>query len=130
MQEQELLNFAPLMIFLVIFGVMLAVNLAIQVFCCWFLSDTLKKIPPSYRSQEPGMVWLLLIPSYFPHEPRSYFGVSRRAIAVFNPLEPCLTRTKFSALPGAAALRAASRSAGQGRALSPFVLHADTNQRG
>lgn len=52
------------MIFLVIFGVIFAISLAIRIFCCWFLANTLKKVPREYRSQEPGLVWLLLIPCF------------------------------------------------------------------
>ena len=64
MQDPGIQDLAPLMIVLVIVGVIFAIRLAIQVFCCWFLANTLKKVPPSYRSQEPGMVWLLLIPCF------------------------------------------------------------------
>ena len=64
MQDPEIQDLAPLIILLVIVGGVIAVRLAVQVFCCWFLADTLKKIPRSYRSQEPGMVWLLLIPCF------------------------------------------------------------------
>ncbi|MEI8195843.1 MAG: hypothetical protein WCI73_08045 [Phycisphaerae bacterium] len=40
------------------------VGLAIQIFICWLLSDSLKRLPPEYRQQQPEMVWLLLIPLF------------------------------------------------------------------
>lgn len=40
------------------------IGLAIQAFVCWLLSGWLKKIPAEHRKQEPGMVWLLMIPVF------------------------------------------------------------------
>jgi len=48
---------------LVIIGALM-VNVVIQVVLCLFLSVCLKRVPPQFRKQEPGMVWLLLIPIF------------------------------------------------------------------
>lgn len=54
----------PLMVFGVLaavccFGVLL---LGLQVLICYLLYRDFKRIPARYRKQEPGLVWLLLIP--------------------------------------------------------------------
>ena len=49
---------------LAIFGIVacvLLVALAVLAVLCWFLSSCLKRIPPEFRRQTPGKVWLLLI---------------------------------------------------------------------
>jgi len=48
---------------LVIIGALM-VNLLIQVALCIIVSGCLKRVPPQFRKQEPGMVWLLLIPIF------------------------------------------------------------------
>jgi hypothetical protein len=48
-------------ILLVVFAVF-ALVLVLQVFVCWLLSSTLTRVPAQFRKQEPGLVWLLLIP--------------------------------------------------------------------
>ena len=40
----------------------LVIALAVQAFVCYLLSGCLKRIPEPYRQQQPGMVWLLMIP--------------------------------------------------------------------
>ena len=49
---------------LVMFGIVvgvLVVCLAILAIICWYLSSCLKRIPPQFRTQTPGKVWLLMI---------------------------------------------------------------------
>ena len=48
--------------FLSIFCGAMIVVLAIQALVCWYLSGILKSIPEQHRKQQPGMVWLLMIP--------------------------------------------------------------------
>ena len=48
---------------LVIFGGVLVV-IAINVVICFLLQECFKRIPPEFRKQQPGMVWLLLIPCF------------------------------------------------------------------
>jgi hypothetical protein len=51
--------------FMVLLGVMcvaIVVGLGIQAIVCWYLSNCLKAIPEEHRKQQPGMVWLLMIP--------------------------------------------------------------------
>ncbi|MBI5393896.1 MAG: hypothetical protein HZA91_01225 [Verrucomicrobia bacterium] len=40
------------------------IGIAIGVLICWLLFDCCKRIPAQFRKQEPGMVWLLLIPLF------------------------------------------------------------------
>lgn len=40
------------------------ISLAIGVAICWFLMTCFQRIPPAYRKQQPGLVWLLLIPCF------------------------------------------------------------------
>ena len=47
---------------LMIAMVFFIVIFAIQIFVCWVTSSILGRVPPQFRKQEPGMVWLLLIP--------------------------------------------------------------------
>ena len=42
----------------------LVISIGIKILICWYLSSCLEKIPPRFRRQEPGMVWLLLIPLF------------------------------------------------------------------
>ena len=44
--------------------IFIIVGLAIQAAICWFLSNCFKRIPPQFRKQEPGQVWLLMIPCF------------------------------------------------------------------
>lgn len=39
-------------------------SLAVGVAICWFLMTCFQRVPPAYRKQEPGLVWLLLIPCF------------------------------------------------------------------
>jgi len=50
--------------FIIIAGVGCVIGLAIQAFVCWLLSGWLKRVPAEHRKQEPGMVWLLMIPLF------------------------------------------------------------------
>jgi divalent metal cation (Fe/Co/Zn/Cd) transporter len=47
-----------------VFGILLLGLLAVHVFVCWLLYDALGAVPPTHRKQEPGLVWLLLIPCW------------------------------------------------------------------
>ena len=40
------------------------VGLAIQAVVCWLLSSWLSRVPREHRRQEPGRVWLLMIPLF------------------------------------------------------------------
>jgi hypothetical protein len=40
------------------------VMLGIWIFVCYLLSKCFERVPPEFRKQEPGMVWLLLIPCF------------------------------------------------------------------
>jgi hypothetical protein len=51
-------------IYLVFGLVSLVVFLGVSAFLCWLLSGWLGKIPPEHRKQEPGKVWLLMIPLF------------------------------------------------------------------
>jgi len=46
------------------FVVIVILALAIGVAICYFLMTCFKRIPAEFRKQEPGMVWLLLIPCF------------------------------------------------------------------
>jgi hypothetical protein len=48
---------------LVLLGILI-VGLVIQVVVCIIVTGCLKRVPPPFRKQEPGMVWLLLIPLF------------------------------------------------------------------
>lgn len=50
--------------FLGIMCASLVIGLGIQAVICWYLSNCLKAIPQEHRKQEPGMVWLLMIPLF------------------------------------------------------------------
>jgi len=50
--------------FLLAIGIFVLLMLAISVAVCFFLSSCFRRIPPPHRQQEPGMVWLLLIPLF------------------------------------------------------------------
>jgi hypothetical protein len=52
----------PLALIIGIAVIVFLVAMAIQVAICWFLSSCFSRIPKEYRRQEPGMVWLLLVP--------------------------------------------------------------------
>lgn len=49
---------------LVFFVIFVLVMLGIGIAVCFFLSSCFRRIPPPHRQQEPGMVWLLLIPCF------------------------------------------------------------------
>ena len=54
-------------IFMIILGFVccfVVIGIAIKAFICYLLFQCLQRIPPAYRRQEPGMVWLLLIPLF------------------------------------------------------------------
>lgn len=44
--------------------VAIVLGLAIAIVICWFLSSCLERVPAEHRKQQPGMVWLLLIPCF------------------------------------------------------------------
>ena len=50
--------------FLTIMGVVFAISLAVHVLVCALLSTCYSRIPKQFRKQEPGMVWLLMIPCF------------------------------------------------------------------
>jgi len=45
-------------------GIFLLVMLGISIAVCFFLSSCFRRIPPPHRQQEPGLVFLLLIPCF------------------------------------------------------------------
>jgi hypothetical protein len=47
-----------------IVGVFLLIMFAINVLVCFLLYQCYNRIPPQFRKQQPGMVWLLLIPCF------------------------------------------------------------------
>jgi len=51
-------------LFMAIFGIVFIIPLLINVFICFLLQECFKRIPPEFRKQQPGMVWLLLIPCF------------------------------------------------------------------
>lgn len=51
-------------VMLLIVGVALVVSYAILITLCWFVSSCLQRLPPEHRKQQPGLVWLLLIPCF------------------------------------------------------------------
>jgi len=53
-----------IMVVLGFFGLFMLIGIAVKAFICYHLSQCLQRIPPEYRRQEPGMVWLLLIPFF------------------------------------------------------------------
>ena len=40
------------------------IGIAVHVFICYLLWNCYKRIPQQFRKQEPGLVWLLLIPCF------------------------------------------------------------------
>ena len=50
--------------FVAIMGVVLVISLAIHAVICVLLSGCYTRIPREFRKQEPGMVWLLMIPCF------------------------------------------------------------------
>jgi hypothetical protein len=54
----------PVAIILAALCIGLVIGLGIQALVCYYLSEALKRLPPEYRRQEPGMVWLLMIPLF------------------------------------------------------------------
>jgi len=44
--------------------VLILLSIAINVFVCFLLQQCYNRIPPQFRQQQPGMVWLLLIPCF------------------------------------------------------------------
>ena len=54
----------PIGTFIAIAGVGLLVFLAVHVFICALLSTCYSRIPRQFRKQEPGLVWLLMIPCF------------------------------------------------------------------
>jgi hypothetical protein len=65
---------------LAVVGISLLVLLAIHAFICYLLYQCFNRIPPQFRRQQPGMVWLLMIPCFyvvwnffvFPHLSKSF----------------------------------------------------------
>lgn len=51
-------------IFMTIVGISSLVGIAINCFICYLLQQCYKRIPPQFRKQQPGMVWLLVIPCF------------------------------------------------------------------
>jgi hypothetical protein len=49
---------------LAIAGISILVAIAINVLICYLLQRCYDRIPPQFRKQQPGMVWLLLIPCF------------------------------------------------------------------
>lgn len=47
-----------------IVGFAILVGIAINCFICYLLQQCYSRIPPQFRKQQPGMVWLLLIPCF------------------------------------------------------------------
>lgn len=52
----------PFIILFSIFCGCFLIDFVIQIFICWSLSKTLKRLPPEFQKQNPANVWLLLIP--------------------------------------------------------------------
>lgn len=50
---------------LAIWGIAIGIGLAIHVVVCLLLSGCCSRIPQQFRKQEPGMVWLLMIPCFY-----------------------------------------------------------------
>ncbi|HTV47557.1 MAG TPA: hypothetical protein VMG59_03845 [Phycisphaerae bacterium] len=42
----------------------LLIKVGVRVFVCWILYSCFKRLPKEFRTQEPGLVWLLLIPVF------------------------------------------------------------------
>lgn len=61
-------HFSPGMMFAGLFGAVCCggtlVWLVIHAVVCYLLSNCFKAIPPQFRKQQPGMVWLLMIPVF------------------------------------------------------------------
>ena len=55
---------AELAVMLVVYGVIIAVALAVHIVICYLLYTVLQAVPPQFRLMEPGMVWLMLIPCF------------------------------------------------------------------
>ena len=62
MSDQDAAAFAA--VYLVIGLVSLGFFLGITALLCWLLSGWLAVVPPEHRKQEPGKVWLLMIPLF------------------------------------------------------------------
>jgi hypothetical protein len=60
--DQEAMAFIAIMAVFV--GAVIVVSVAIHAVLCWFVSKLLKRVPKQYRKQEPGMVWLMMIPCF------------------------------------------------------------------
>ena len=54
----------PIGTFIAVTGVGLLVFLAVDVVICPLLSTCYSRIPSQFRQQEPGLVWLLMIPCF------------------------------------------------------------------
>lgn len=100
------------------------VSLAIHAFVCYLLYNCFNAIPQEYRKQEPGMVWLLLIPvfslvwnffvypklaesyqAYFAAQGRADVGDCGRQIGlIYCILAACCIIPYVNALAGPAAL--------------------------
>jgi hypothetical protein len=48
----------------IIIGSVLIIPVIINVVICLFLQESFKRIPPEFRKQQPGMIWLLVIPCF------------------------------------------------------------------
>ena len=61
MNPDQLINNLPIIAFV---GISTLVGIAINCFICYLLQQCYKRIPPQFRKQQPGMVWLLVIPCF------------------------------------------------------------------
>ena len=48
----------------ILIGLIGLVGLGIAIAVCWFLMTCFEKVPEAHRKQNPGLVWLLLIPCF------------------------------------------------------------------
>ncbi len=58
---------ASIAVAVLIIGIILAfivIFIGVGVLTCWILYRCLKRVPPQFRQQEPGLAWLLLIPFF------------------------------------------------------------------
>lgn len=49
---------------LLIAGVAILIVLTISIALCWFVASCFQRIPAEHRKQQPGLVWLMLIPCF------------------------------------------------------------------
>jgi hypothetical protein len=58
------LGHAELGVIFVLVGIVILVPILINIAVCLILQKCFERIPPQFRQQQPGMVWLLLIPCF------------------------------------------------------------------